>query len=44
MEDLFSAKFTMCFDIGMLTLAGMLVMPTTTVYAGPAAPIVITLP
>lgn len=44
MEDLLSAKSTKCFVIGMLTLAGMFVMPTTTVYAGPAAPIVITLP
>ena len=43
-ENLLSAKSTMCFVIGMLTLAGMIVMPTTTVYAGPAAPIVITLP
>jgi len=44
MENLLSAKSTKCFVIGMLTLAGMFVMPTTTVYAGPAAPIVITLP
>jgi M6 family metalloprotease-like protein len=44
MENLFSAKSTKCFVIWMLTLAGIFVIPTTTVYAGPAAPIVITLP
>jgi M6 family metalloprotease-like protein len=44
MEDLLSAKSAIHFVVGMLAFAGMFVMSTTTVYASPPAPIVVTLP